>query len=158
MSPGTVNYCRNGCGVQLKFDPYRKSPSGKMIPLEAHTGEPHQCPKSQYALKQQNQQPQQQSSTNFGTVYSGNELGRETKAIKYEDVDDSEQRSNDITILTLIQKQTTLLQDIKDALLQVLHPNPETTTAKDLADQMGLSDDYESVKLERVGEDKTANE
>jgi len=175
--PGTLSYCRNGCGVQIKFDPYRKSQSGKMIPLEAHSGEPHQCPKSQY---NQQKQQQQQQTTNFGNAYSGNQLAKETKAIDYRDVHDnntSTSSSDNLVVMELVQSQTvslqhieqllehqiTLIQDIKDALLASLHPNPTLGTAKQIYDDnMGMSNNYESAMVEkpldRIGEDKTANE
>lgn len=40
--------CRNGCGTEIYFDNNRKSESGKAIPLEKETGNPHNCPNSSY--------------------------------------------------------------------------------------------------------------
>ena len=42
--------CRNGCGKNIYFDQAKKSATGKPIPLEADTGQPHNCPKSAYNL------------------------------------------------------------------------------------------------------------
>jgi hypothetical protein len=44
--------CNNGCGTELKWDKSRTSDSGKMIPIEVSTNEPHNCPKSPYNQKQ----------------------------------------------------------------------------------------------------------
>ena len=35
--------CNKGCGQEIYFDANNKSQSGKWIPLEKETGEPHQC-------------------------------------------------------------------------------------------------------------------
>lgn len=43
--------CRNGCGATITFDSDVKSASGKAIPVDSITHEPHQCPNSDYALK-----------------------------------------------------------------------------------------------------------
>ena len=43
-----MTLCRNGCGKELTWDKSRKSESGKMIPIEKATNEPHQCPKSTF--------------------------------------------------------------------------------------------------------------
>jgi hypothetical protein len=53
------------CGHQIKFDDRRISHrSGKMIPIDADTNEPHNCPvwkgSQQYQQQQQPQQAQQQ--------------------------------------------------------------------------------------------------
>ena len=45
-----MTQCRNGCGKELTWDKTRKSDSGKMIPIEKATNEPHQCPKSTYNM------------------------------------------------------------------------------------------------------------
>jgi len=45
-----MNQCRNGCGIEIQFDPTKKSASGKMIPLE-YDGNPHKCPNSKYYSK-----------------------------------------------------------------------------------------------------------
>lgn len=39
------------CGQDIYFDSDIKSPSGKSIPLDAVTGEPHDCPKSTFKSK-----------------------------------------------------------------------------------------------------------
>ena len=43
-----MTVCQYGCGTELKWDKQRKSESGKMIPIEVSTNEPHNCPKSPY--------------------------------------------------------------------------------------------------------------
>jgi hypothetical protein len=35
--------CNKGCGQEIYFDENRKSQSGKFIPLDKETGQPHQC-------------------------------------------------------------------------------------------------------------------
>jgi hypothetical protein len=35
--------CNKGCGNEIYFDTNNKSQSGKYIPLDKETGEPHQC-------------------------------------------------------------------------------------------------------------------
>jgi hypothetical protein len=35
--------CNKGCGQEIYFDANSKSQSGKFIPLDKETGEPHQC-------------------------------------------------------------------------------------------------------------------
>jgi hypothetical protein len=35
--------CNKGCGQEIYFDANSKSQSGKYIPLDKETGEPHQC-------------------------------------------------------------------------------------------------------------------
>jgi hypothetical protein len=35
--------CNKGCGQEIYFDANSKSQSGKFIPLDRDTGEPHQC-------------------------------------------------------------------------------------------------------------------
>jgi hypothetical protein len=35
--------CNKGCGQEIYFDANSKSQSGKYIPLDKDTGEPHQC-------------------------------------------------------------------------------------------------------------------
>ena len=47
-----MTLCRNGCGKELTWDKSRKSESGKMIPIEKATNEPHQCPKSTFNQEQ----------------------------------------------------------------------------------------------------------
>ena len=48
------------------FDKYHVSKSGKMIPLNKQTGEPHQCPENPYSKQQQqSQQPQQQEQQKY---------------------------------------------------------------------------------------------
>ena len=37
-----------GCGKDLTWDKSRRSDSGKMIPIEKSTNEPHNCPNSPY--------------------------------------------------------------------------------------------------------------
>lgn len=44
--------CQYGCGKELVWDKSRKSDSGKMIPIEKATNEPHNCPNSPYNKKQ----------------------------------------------------------------------------------------------------------
>lgn len=67
-----TTYCFRNCGTRIKFDQYHKSQSGKMIPIDADTGEDHQCPNSTFAKaqrgelqepKQQQAQQQQQTTT-----------------------------------------------------------------------------------------------
>ena len=41
--------CRNNCSPELTWDDSMRSASGKMIPLDAETGEPHQCPNSTWS-------------------------------------------------------------------------------------------------------------
>ena len=59
--------CQYGCGKELTWDKSRKSESGKMIPIEKATNEPHNCPNSPYNKKMKNnddgghQQTQQQT-------------------------------------------------------------------------------------------------
>lgn len=43
--------CQYGCGKELIWDKSRKSDSGKMIPIEKATNEPHNCPMSPYNKK-----------------------------------------------------------------------------------------------------------
>jgi len=40
--------CQFGCGKDLTWDKSRRSDSGKMIPIEKSTNEPHNCPNSPY--------------------------------------------------------------------------------------------------------------
>ena len=47
-----MTQCQYGCGKELTWDKSRKSESGKMIPIEKATNEPHNCPKSPYNKKQ----------------------------------------------------------------------------------------------------------
>ena len=47
--------CQFGCGTELIWDKNRKSDSGKMIPLEQSTNEPHNCPNSPYNKKREGQ-------------------------------------------------------------------------------------------------------
>jgi hypothetical protein len=35
--------CNKGCGQEIYFDANNKSQSGKWIPLDKQTGQPHQC-------------------------------------------------------------------------------------------------------------------
>jgi hypothetical protein len=35
--------CSKGCGQEIYFDASNKSQSGKWIPLDKETGQPHQC-------------------------------------------------------------------------------------------------------------------
>lgn len=53
MSQKKQTPCRNGCGKDIYFDDTKKSQSGKPIPLEAGTGQPHNCPRSPYNMKRQ---------------------------------------------------------------------------------------------------------
>ena len=48
--------CRNGCGSTITFDSEVKSSSGKQIPVDSITHQPHQCPNSDYSLKHKNNQ------------------------------------------------------------------------------------------------------
>jgi hypothetical protein len=45
-----VMLCRNGCGVEIHFDPTKVSKNGKIIPLE-YDGNPHRCPNFTYSKK-----------------------------------------------------------------------------------------------------------
>ena len=47
--------CQYGCGKELTWDKSRKSDSGKMIPIEKATNEPHNCPNSPYNKKMKEQ-------------------------------------------------------------------------------------------------------
>ena len=47
--------CQYGCGKELTWDKSRKSDSGKMIPIEKVTNEPHNCPNSPYNKKMKDQ-------------------------------------------------------------------------------------------------------
>lgn len=47
--------CQYGCGKELTWDKSRKSESGKMIPIEKATNEPHNCPNSPYNKKMKEQ-------------------------------------------------------------------------------------------------------
>jgi hypothetical protein len=40
---GRYHQCNKGCGQEIYFDENRKSQSGKFIPLDKETGQPHQC-------------------------------------------------------------------------------------------------------------------
>ena len=40
--------CQFGCGKELVWDKSRKYTTGKMIPIEKATNEPHNCPNSPY--------------------------------------------------------------------------------------------------------------
>jgi hypothetical protein len=40
--------CQYGCGKELTWDKSRRSDSGKMIPIDTATNEPHNCPNSPY--------------------------------------------------------------------------------------------------------------
>ena len=46
-----MTQCQYGCGKELTWDRNRKSDTGKMIPIEKATNEPHNCPKSPYNMK-----------------------------------------------------------------------------------------------------------
>jgi hypothetical protein len=35
--------CRRGCGSQIYFDEQQKTESGKWIPIDKETGQPHDC-------------------------------------------------------------------------------------------------------------------
>jgi hypothetical protein len=35
--------CNKGCGSEIYFDANNKSQSGKFVPLDKQTGQPHQC-------------------------------------------------------------------------------------------------------------------
>ena len=65
--------CNNGCGTELKWDKSRTSDSGKMIPIEVSTNEPHNCPKSAYNQKQ-NQSGGSQQTTMDSPQGNGNDL------------------------------------------------------------------------------------
>lgn len=68
FTPKGPMYCRtcekNQIKTEIYFDNFHKSQSGKSIPLERFGGQPHQCPYSEYALKQNGAQrmpnPQEQ--------------------------------------------------------------------------------------------------
>ena len=36
------------CGATIRWDPSRKTEKGKWIPIDDETGEPHDCPESDY--------------------------------------------------------------------------------------------------------------
>lgn len=48
--------CNRGCGALIYFDNEQRSQSGKMIPMEVNTSQPHQCPKSTWGKGQGGQQ------------------------------------------------------------------------------------------------------
>ena len=43
QQPTNTHDCRNGCGSQIYFSSERMTNNGKYFPLDASTGEPHQC-------------------------------------------------------------------------------------------------------------------
>jgi hypothetical protein len=51
-------YCNK---VELTFDKFHVSKSGKMIPLDKNSGMPHQCSENPYSQQQPKQQRQQQA-------------------------------------------------------------------------------------------------
>jgi hypothetical protein len=53
MSNAVCKYCNK---VELTFDPNFKSKSGKMIPLDKMSGQPHQCSGNPFTQLQQQQQ------------------------------------------------------------------------------------------------------
>jgi len=54
--------CQYGCGKELIWDKNRRSDSGKMIPIEKATNEPHNCPKSPYNMSKSGQETTTQAS------------------------------------------------------------------------------------------------
>lgn len=49
MSEEKKFMCRNGCGTEITWSDKVVSASGKKIPLEKATMQPHQCSKSSYS-------------------------------------------------------------------------------------------------------------
>ena len=66
-----MTLCRNGCGKELTWDKSRKSESGKMIPIEKATNEPHNCPKSPYNQKQSQDSGTTQQTQQIQQTISG---------------------------------------------------------------------------------------
>lgn len=125
--------------MQIRFDPSRKSPSGKLIPLESETGQPHQCPNSDYNRQKRdevvattNPPPSQQEQQQ--------QIARETRSPKqYEGVQDSSIITEDLEQLKLVQSEVlSVLKDIRLQLLQLNNPNPEIRKASDLRKQHSI--------------------
>ena len=70
-------YCRNECGTEITFD-NRKSKSGRYIPISVQSGLPHQCPKSPYAQKQQ-QEPRVNEDILSEVLYEIQQLRKEIR-------------------------------------------------------------------------------
>lgn len=49
--------CRNNCGAEIYLDGKTKSTSGKLIPIDSRTNQPHQCPNSQWSQNKQKVSP-----------------------------------------------------------------------------------------------------
>ena len=62
--------CQYGCGKELTWDKSRRSDSGKQIPLEKATNEPHNCPNSPYN-KSKSGQAQVTGTTKQETMDTG---------------------------------------------------------------------------------------
>lgn len=88
--------CRNGCGMMIYLDfvhPEGKTESGKYRPLVYYedgnnfSGEPHDCPKSEYNQKraqgQQQQQQQQQQTQSTSTKPRPTAESQQTELYKY---------------------------------------------------------------------------
>ena len=66
-----MTQCQYGCGKELTWDKSRKSESGKMIPIEKATNEPHNCPKSPYNQKQNQDSGTTQQTQQIQQTISG---------------------------------------------------------------------------------------
>ena len=66
-----MTQCQYGCGKELTWDKSRKSESGKMIPIEKATNEPHNCPKSPYNQKQSQDSGTTQQTQQIQQTISG---------------------------------------------------------------------------------------
>jgi hypothetical protein len=102
--------CNKGCGTTLKFDKNYTSQSGKMIPLEAETGQPHQCPNNTYNQKK-NIFPSKQDTQELRT-----EIATEGQTqLKF--AEHAEQIDQLLQQIVLVQEQ----QDLKlDKILEAL--------------------------------------
>ena len=63
--------CQYGCGKDLTWDKSRRSDSGKQIPLELATNEPHNCPNSPYNKSKSGQAVATGNSTKQETMDTG---------------------------------------------------------------------------------------
>ena len=63
--------CQYGCGKDLTWDKSRRSDSGKMIPIEKATNEPHNCPNSPYNKSKSGQAGVSGNTTKQETMDTG---------------------------------------------------------------------------------------
>lgn len=66
-----MTVCQYGCGKELTWDKSRRSDSGKQIPLELATNEPHNCPNSPYNKSKSGQAKVTGNSTKQETMDGG---------------------------------------------------------------------------------------